>query len=96
MLWKENTEQWIRRIGFANYRLETKEIILGELKKKYKLINVTIMTVKMIIYTSRNSYTDLHLKQVKVVMRDLFLIEKYWAETNEKLPSFNNNNNNNN
>ena len=52
------------------------------------------MTVKMIIYTSRKSSTDLHLKKVKMVMRDLFQIERYWAETNEKLPSFNNNNNN--
>ena len=46
------------------------------------------MTVKMIIYTSKNSSTDLHLKQVKMVISDLFLIEKYWAETNEILPSF--------
>ena len=45
------------------------------------------MTVKMIINTNRKSSTDLHLKQVEMVMRDLFLIEKYWAETNEKLPS---------
>ena len=46
------------------------------------------MPMKMIIHTNRNSSTDLHLKQVRMVMRDLFLIEKYWSETNEKLPSF--------
>ena len=42
----------------------------------------------MIIYTNRKSSTDLQLKQVKMVMRDLFLNEKYWAATNEKLPTF--------
>ena len=46
------------------------------------------MTVKMIIYTHRNGSTDLNVKPVTMAMRDLFLIEKYWAETNEKLPSF--------
>ena len=35
-IWK-NTEQWIRRIGFVNYRLETKEIILGKLKIKIQI-----------------------------------------------------------
>ena len=52
------------------------------------MINIIIRTVKRIIYIDRNGSTDLHLKQVKMVMRDLFLIEKYWAKTNEKLPSF--------
>ena len=28
------------------------------------------------------------LDQVKLVLRDLFHIEKYWAETNDKLPNF--------
>ena len=40
---------------------------------------------KMIIYTKMNSSTDLQLQQVKILMRDLFLIERYWAKTSEKL-----------
>ena len=56
--------------------------------KKYKFINIIKLTVK-IIYTNRNSSTDLHhLRQVEMVIRDLFLIVKYWAETNLKLSSF--------
>ena len=57
--------------------------------KKYKLINIIKLTVKIIIYTNRNNSTDLHrLRQVEMVIRDLFLIVKYWAETNLKLSSF--------
>ena len=55
---------------------------------KYKFIDIIVMTVKMIIYTNRNGSTDLHVKPVKMAMRDLCLIEKYWTETNEKLNSF--------
>ena len=64
----------MRRIGFANYRLEKKEIILRELKGKHRLIDIIMMRVKMVIYTNRNSSTDLYLKQVKMGMRDLFMI----------------------
>ena len=56
-----------------------------KLKKNKKMISIINSTVKMIFYINRNSSTDLHLTQVKMVMRYLFLIEKYWASTNEKL-----------
>ena len=51
------------------------------------MINTIVMTVKMIIYSNRNSSTVLHLKEVKMVRRDIFLITKYWAEI-DNLPSF--------
>ena len=56
--------------------------------EKYKMISIINLTAKMIIYINRDSSTDLHLKQVKMVMRYIFLIEKYWTSTSEKLPSF--------
>ena len=51
-IWK-NTEKWIKRIGFEDYTLETKEIILGEPKKIYTLMDSIIMTVKMTISTPK-------------------------------------------
>ena len=65
--------------------LENKSITLGKAKKKYKLIHIIIMATKMIIHSKRKSTSKLHLKQVKLVMKDLIQIERYWAEINSKL-----------
>ena len=75
----------IEKIGFDSYGLEIRIIILEEAKKKYQQINIIIMTTKMIVYSKWNSTSKLHLIQVKLVMKDLFIIEKYWAESNDKL-----------
>ena len=56
----------------------------GEMKK-YELINIIIMATKMIIYLKWYSTSKIHLKMVKLVMKDIFQIEKYWAETNVEL-----------
>ena len=63
-------------------------ISLGELRGKYKLRNIIILATKMVIYSNRNKTSRLMRDQVKLVLRDLFHIEKYWAETNDKLPNF--------
>ena len=86
-LWKD-LQIWLKTIGFDNYILDAKTIILGELRKKYKLINFIIMAAKLVIYSNRNKRSRLILDQVKLVLKDLFPIEKYWAETNDKLPIF--------
>ena len=45
------------------------------------------MAAKLVIYSNRNKRSRLILDQVKRVLKDLFHIEKYWAETNDKLPN---------
>ena len=42
----------------------------------------------MVIYSNRNKTSGLILDQVKLVFRDVFNIERYWAETNDKVPKF--------
>ena len=65
-------------------------IILGESRKKYKLINTILLATKMFIYPNRNKSFKLLLKQVKFVIIYLFNIhvEKYWAETNVEMAVF--------
>ena len=70
------------------YILDAKTIILGELRGKYKLLNIILLANKMEIYSNRNKTSRLILDQVKLVIRDLFQIEKYWAEANDKLQNF--------
>ena len=83
--WK-NIQIWLNTIGFNNYILDAKTIILGELRKKNKLINLIIMAAELVICSNRNKRSQLILDQVKRVLKDLFHIENYWAETNDKLP----------
>ena len=42
----------------------------------------------MIIYSNYNKIFKKLLKQVRFVMKDLFHIEKYWAETNDRIAVF--------
>ena len=84
---RKNLQIWLNTIGFNNYILDAKTIILGELRKKYKLINLIIMAAKLVIYSNRNKRSRLILDQVKRVLKDLFHIEKYWAETHDKTPN---------
>ena len=65
--------------------MDAKTIILGELRRKYKFLNILILATKMVIYSNRNKTSRLILDQVKLVPRGLFHIEKYCAETNDKL-----------
>ena len=46
LLWKD-LQIWLKTIGFDNYILDAKTIILGELRKKNKLINFIIMAAKL-------------------------------------------------
>ena len=87
LLWFE-VQEWIRRMGFGNYNLKIRSIILGESRKKYKLINIILLATKMIIYSNRNKSFRLSLDQVKCVMKDLSHLEKYWAETNDRMAVF--------
>ena len=87
LLWFK-VQEWIKRMGFGNYNLEIRSIILGESRKKYKLINIILLATKMIIYSNCNKYFRLSLDQVKFVMKDLFHLEKYWAETNDRMAVF--------
>ena len=73
LLWKE-IHEWIKRIVFGSYGREITIIIIGQKKKKYKLINISIMATKMIIYSNRNSTLKLQSKRVKFVLKDLFQI----------------------
>ena len=41
----------------------------------------------MIIFSDRNTPNRLILDQVKLVLRDLFHMERYWTETNDKVPN---------
>ena len=61
---------------------------MGESEKKYKLINTILMATKMIIYSNQNNTFKLLLKQVRFVMKDLFHIERYWTETNDRMAIF--------
>ena len=69
------SKNWILQLQFRD-----KIIILGEAKKKYKQINIIIVTTKMVIYSNRSSALKSHLKQVKLGMKKLFRKEKIWAE----------------
>ena len=42
----------------------------------------------MVIYSNRNKTSGLILVRVKLVLRDVFNIERLWAETNGKVPKF--------
>ena len=84
MLWIE-VQEWIKRMGFGNYNLEIRYIILDESRKKYKLINIILLATKMIVYSNHNKSCRLSLEQVKFVMKDHFHIEKYWAENNDRI-----------
>ena len=75
-------------MGFGNYNFEIRYIILGEHRKKYKLINIILLATKMIIYSNRNTSFRLSLVQVKFVMKDLFHLGKYWADTNDRMAVF--------
>ena len=75
-------------MGFSNYNLEIRSIILGESRKKYKLINIILLATKMIIYSNHNKSFRLSLEQVKFVMKDLLHKEKYWAKTNTRMAVF--------
>ena len=79
-------ESLIRSIGFTNYNLCSKTMVLGEQKKKLKLVDTILSTTKLIIYTNRNNVANLNIRQIIYSLKDLFLIEKYWAETNDKIP----------
>ena len=46
------------------------------------------MAAKLVIYSNKNKRSRLILNQVKLVLKDLFNIEKYWAETTDKLQIF--------
>ena len=46
------------------------------------------MAAKLVIYSNRKKRSRLILDQVKQILKDLFHIGKYWAETNDKLPIF--------
>ena len=52
------------------------------------LVNILLSTTKLMIYSNRNNAANLNIKQNKYSLKDLFLIEIYWAETNDKLPVF--------
>ena len=86
-LWLE-VQKWIKRMDFGNYNLEIRFIISGESRKKCKLINIILMATKMIIYSNRNTSFRLLLEQERFVMKDLFHIGKYWAETNDRMAPF--------
>ena len=43
---------WIKTLGFDNYILDAKTITLGELRGKYKLLNIIILATKMVIYSN--------------------------------------------
>ena len=45
LLWIE-VQEWIKRMGFGNYNLEIRSIILDESRKKYKLINIILLATK--------------------------------------------------
>ena len=81
-------QTWIKTLGFHNYILDVKAILLGELRGKYKLLNIIILATKMVSYSNGNKPSRLILDQVKLVLRHLFHIVKYWAETNDKVPNF--------
>ena len=81
LLWKE-VHEWIKIIVFGSYGRDITIIILVQANKKYKLVNISIMATKMVIYSNRNSTLKLQSKQVKFVMKDLFQVEEYWTETN--------------
>ena len=87
LLWYK-VQGWIKRMGFVNYNLEKRSIILGESWKKYKLINITLLATKMIIYSNQNKSSKQLVEQVKFVMKDLVHIEKCWAETNDTMAVF--------
>ena len=75
LLWKD-LEIWLKTIDVNSYILDAKTIILGELRKKYKLINLIIKAAKVVIYSNRKNRSRLILDQVKQVLKDLFQIEK--------------------
>ena len=77
----------ITTLGFDNYMLDAKTIILGELRSEYKLLNLIISATKILIYSNRDKTNRLIICQVKLLRSDLFHIEKHWAETNDKLPN---------
>ena len=87
LLWI-GVQEWIKRMGFSNYNLEIRYIILGESRKKYKLMNIILLATKMIIYSNHNKSFRLSLEQVKFVMKDLLHKEKYWAKTNARMAVF--------
>ena len=68
-------------MDFGSYNPEIRSIILGESRRKYKLIKRYLTGYKIIIYSKRNKL--FLLKQVKFVIKDPFHAEKYSAETNE-------------
>ena len=68
-------------MDFGSYNPQIRSIILGESRRKYKLINIVLLATKMIIYSNRNK--SFLLKQVKFVIKDPFHTENYWAEPNE-------------
>ena len=60
--------------------------MLGEHKKKLILVDTILSTTKLIIYTNRNNVANVNIRQIRYSLKDLFLIETYWAETNDKIP----------
>ena len=58
---------WTKTIGFHNYILDVKTIILGEVKNKYKLLNLKSVAAKLVIYSNRNKIDRLILDQVNFV-----------------------------
>ena len=82
-LWSET--KWINEIGFPNYTLTIKSIVIVQLHRKCTLINIIIFPDKLVIQTNRNKMFLLAVnKNVKYVIRDLFFIKKFLAETNVK------------
>ena len=67
--------------GFWQFNPEIRSIILGESRRKYKLIKRYLTGYTIIIYSKRNK--SFLLKQVKFVIKKPFHAEKYWAESNE-------------
>ena len=47
-----------------------------------------ILATKIVIYSYRDKTSRLIPDQVKLVLRDLFIKGKYWAETNYKVLNF--------
>ena len=76
----------IKSLSFDNYILDAKTIMLEELRRRYKLLNIIILAIEMGIhvYSNRNKTSRLILEQVKPVLKDLFHTEKYYAKTNNK------------
>ena len=62
-------ESWIRSIGFPNYNLCSKTIVLGEHKNKLKLVDTILSTTKLKIYTNRNNVANLNIREIKYSLK---------------------------